>query len=156
MAGNNSWLLAQPKTEIVVRLDSDDRLESDYIEVLSSLMRAHPKAGFAHCHAYEINGAGGRTRIRRIRPHPEYMHAEAALRDSGSGMRVAANSIMYRAEAVREASYFRPGMRFSEDWNLLVRLADLGWGNVYTPRILSNYRSGPMGVISARAARLLK
>jgi glycosyltransferase involved in cell wall biosynthesis len=141
VAGNNSWLLAQPKTELVVRLDSDDRLERKYVEVLSSLMDKYPRAGFAHCHAYELDGEGNKTRILRIRPRPEYHDSETALRDTAPGMRVAANNIMYRVEAIRQANYFKLGMRYSEDWDLLVKLADLHWGNVYSPRILSNYRA---------------
>ncbi len=140
VAGNNSWLLAQPKTEIIIRLDSDDRIEKDYVQVLAGLMEKHPKAGFAHCHAYEIDGDGKKNRIRRIRPRGEYQEPEASLLENATGMRVAANNIMYRAEAVRAANYFKFGMRFSEDWDLLVKIADLGWGNVYTPQVLSNYR----------------
>jgi glycosyltransferase involved in cell wall biosynthesis len=140
VAGNNSWLLAQPKTDIIVRLDSDDRLESEYVEVLEELMRKYPRAGYAHCHAYELDGQDNKTRIRRLRPRPEFEDSDTALQNTISGMKVAANNIMYRAEAARQANYFREGMKYSEDWDLLVRLADLGWGNVYSSRILSNYR----------------
>ena len=37
-ARNLSWVLARPSTDLVVRLDSDDRLEPTYVEVLAGLM----------------------------------------------------------------------------------------------------------------------
>ena len=141
IAGNYSWLFAQPTTELIVRLDSDDRLEPEYVRVLSSLMAKYPTAGFSHCHSNEIDADGTKKRVLRIRPRPEYVAADWALRDSASGMRVAANIIMYRAAALRQANYFAPGPRYYfEDWDLLVRLSDLGWGNVYSPGVLANYR----------------
>ena len=32
LSENLSWVLAQPQTDLVVRLDSDDRLEPEYVE----------------------------------------------------------------------------------------------------------------------------
>jgi hypothetical protein len=55
-------------------------------------------------------------------------------------MQVAANNIMYRTAAAREAGFFTKGMAFSEDWDLLAKIACNGWGNAYTPQILANYR----------------
>jgi hypothetical protein len=152
VAANNSWLLSQPNTEFAVRLDSDDRLEPSYVMELSNLLRAHPKAGFAHCHSNQIDNEGNVTRVRRMRPRPEYENAEQSLRKNARGMQVAANNIMYRTVAAREAGFFTIGMAFCEDWDLLAKIACKGWGNAYTPQILANYRvwSDALGVRARR------
>jgi hypothetical protein len=142
LPGNISWLLSQPQTDLIVRLDSDDRLEPEYVAVLSRLMRQYPEAGYAHCDVAEIDGKGRRRRIRRLMRTSSYESAEQALRGNASGYRVAANCILYRAEAIKEVDYYRPTLswRYCEDWDMIVRLAMVGWGNVYAPQTLSNYR----------------
>ncbi len=58
IAGNLSWVLSQPATDFIVRLDSDDRLEPAYVATLVDLMRKYPRAGYAHCDIYEIDCRG--------------------------------------------------------------------------------------------------
>jgi glycosyltransferase involved in cell wall biosynthesis len=142
LPGNISWLLSQPSTELIVRLDSDDRMEPDYVAVLAALMARHPQAGYAHCDVHEIDIEGRVRRVRRLMRTVEYESPETALERSASGYRAAANCILYRADAIRAADYYRPTLkwRYCEDWNLIVRLAIAGWGNVYAPKVMSNYR----------------
>ena len=66
LPGNLSWLLAQPKTDLIVRLDSDDRLEPNYVAVLAGLMQQHPRAAFAHCDVGELDRDNQRPRVRRL------------------------------------------------------------------------------------------
>jgi glycosyltransferase involved in cell wall biosynthesis len=142
LPGNISWLLAQPKTDLVVRLDSDDCLEPDYAAVLSKLMQQYPEAGYAHCDVTDIDGDGNPRRVRRLARTAAYEPAEQALKGNASGYRAAANCILYRAKAIEQVDYYRPTIswRYCEDWDMIVRLAMAGWGNVYAPRRLSNYR----------------
>lgn len=142
LPGNLSSLLSQPQTDLVVRLDSDDRLEPDYVAVLSQLMEQYPEAGYAHCDVREIDGEDRQQRIRRLMRSSSYESAEQSLRRNAKGYRVAANCILYRAKAIRAVDYYRPTLswRYCEDWDMIVRLAIAGWGNVYAPRVLSNYR----------------
>lgn len=142
LPGNITWLLSQPQTDLIVRLDSDDRLEPEYVAVLAGLMRQYPDAGYAHCDVTEIDGEGKPRRIRRLMRTSAYESAEQALRGNASGYRVAANCILYRAQAIKEVDYYRPTLswRYCEDWDMIVRLAIAGWGNVYAPQNLSNYR----------------
>lgn len=142
LPGNLSWLLAQPSTELIVRLDSDDRLEPDYVRVLADLMQQYPQAGFAHCDVGELDKDNRRPRIRRLSRTKTYESPEGALRNNASGFRTAANCILYRAQALRDVNYYIPNLdwRTCEDWDMCLRIAAAGWGNVYAPRLLSNYR----------------
>jgi len=142
LPGNISWLLSQPQTDLIVRLDSDDRLEPGYVAVLEKLMRQYPDSGYAHCDVAEIDGGGKRRRFRRLIRTNSYESAEQALRGNASGYRVAANCILYRAKAIREVDYYHSTLdwRYCEDWDMTIRLMIAGWGNVYAPQTLSNYR----------------
>jgi glycosyltransferase involved in cell wall biosynthesis len=154
LPGNLSWLLAQPQTDLIVRLDSDDRLEPEYVAVLAELMREHPRAGFAHCDVGELDGDNNRPRIRRLSRSKVFESGEEALRSNASGYRTAANCILYRAQALRDVNYYIPNLdwRTCEDWDMCLRIAAKGWGNVYGAKTLSNYRvwEDAQGVRAAR------
>jgi glycosyltransferase involved in cell wall biosynthesis len=139
---NLSSVLSRATTDLVVRLDSDDRLEPDYVAVLAPLMAKYPQAGFAHCGVYELDQHDSRRRVRRLARTNEFESSEQALKRNAPGFRVAANCILYRAQALREANYYYPniGWRATEDWDLCLRIAAKGWGNVYADQVLSNYR----------------
>ena len=142
LSANLSWLLSQPSAELIVRLDSDDFLELDYVAVLAALMSQFPQAGYAHCDVNEIDAEGDVSRVRRLARSRMFETAEQALLGNASGYRAAANCILYRAAALKEVDYYRPtrDWKYCEDWDMVVRLAIAGWGNVYAPRVLSNYR----------------
>jgi glycosyltransferase involved in cell wall biosynthesis len=38
IAGNNTWLMSQPTTEFIIRLDSDDVLKPHYVQTLVALL----------------------------------------------------------------------------------------------------------------------
>jgi len=153
-ARNLSWVLGRPQTDLVVRLDSDDRLEPDYVAVLAGLMAKHPQAGYAHCNVWETDFDGQRSRLRQLARTAEYESPEQALVSNGMVFRVAANCLMFRAEALRQGNYYleHPTWTASEDWDLALRIAINGWGNVFSPQILSNYRQwdDPKGVRAYR------
>jgi len=141
-ARNLSWVLAKPETDLVVRLDSDDRLEPEYVEVLAWLMNKYPQAGYAHCDVWETDGEGKRSRPRQLSRTIEYEDSEAAIKSNSNGFRTAANCILFRSAAIREGNYYlaHPTWKASEDWDLALRMALNGWGNVYAAQKLTNYR----------------
>ena len=139
MAKNNNWILSRPNAEFIVQLDSDDVLEPGCVTQLLELLLAHPKAGYAHSAVYEIDQLGNICRVRRLFRSATFEDADRALRESIKGYRVAANMCMYRTQALREVDFCRQ-MNFALDWDLAVRIADAGWGNVYTPATLGRYR----------------
>lgn len=140
VSANNNWLLSQPQTEFIVRLDSDDLLAPSYVENLLKLLSEHPKAAFAHAAVQEIDEHDKPTRVRHLGGRDRFQTAQQALQASISGYRVAANICMFRSVVLHQLGIYRPGMNFCEDWDLSVRIADAGWGNVYSPEVLACYR----------------
>ncbi|QEG01049.1 Chondroitin synthase [Stieleria maiorica] len=141
IAANAGWVMEQPDTPYLVRLDSDDVLKPDYCRSLSEMLRRHPDSAVAHGAVEEIDEHGKHNRHRRLGRVPGEQTADAALAGATSGYRVAANICMFRTSALRQLPYvYRPGMNFAEDWDLFVRLAVAGWNNVYCSDTLAEYR----------------
>ena len=140
IAGNNTWLLSQPTTEFIVRLDSDDMLMPHYVETVVALMQKFPEAGYAHTAVQEINEQGENRSVRRVSRKEEFQDAEKALQASVSGYRVAANICMFRSKALRELNVYEDRPEFVEDYDLSVRIADAGYGNIYVNEVLACYR----------------
>lgn len=146
ISANVNAVLSMSRTEYIVRLDSDDLLLSNYVEVLLAMLEQYPEAGYAHAAVSEIDAAGQVLRVRRLARAPGFQSAEDALRSQASGYRVAANILMFRRQALESVNFLTTEINFAEDWDLAVRLADAGWGNVYCTQSLALYRvwSKPM------------
>jgi cellulose synthase/poly-beta-1,6-N-acetylglucosamine synthase-like glycosyltransferase len=132
--------LQQPKTEFIARLDSDDRLCPTYIEELLALLDAYPQAGYAHCSVQEIDDEGREGNIRRLARKSEYEDADSSLRSMVRGYKIAANILLFRRKALEDACFGSSAINFAEDYDLCIRIADAGWGNVYCDRVLASYR----------------
>ncbi|MER3492933.1 MAG: glycosyl transferase [Mastigocladus sp. ERB_26_2] len=140
IAGNNTWLMSQPKTEFIVRLDSDDALMPNYVENLVSLLQKYPEAGYAHTAIQEIDEYGKNRSIARVVRNKEFQNSDEALMAAVSGYRVAANIIMFRTKVLQELRYYENRPEYVEDYDLSVRIADAGYGNVYADEVLAKYR----------------
>jgi cellulose synthase/poly-beta-1,6-N-acetylglucosamine synthase-like glycosyltransferase len=140
MSGNPRWIVQQPDTEYIVKLDSDDELHSNYVEKLLQALQANPSAGYAHASVQEIDDQGRKQKKRFLARNAGCQNAEDSLRTSVSGYRVAANICMFRRVALQRVDYYRNNLSFADDWDLAVRLADAGWGNVYVNEVLASYR----------------
>jgi glycosyltransferase involved in cell wall biosynthesis len=141
IARNAGWVLSQPTNDFIVRLDSDDLLHPDYCRSLAGLLENNPQAAVAHCAVREIDARGKSGRVRRLARRSGFQKSEEALRESAAGYKVAANVCMFRRSALGSLPYiYQDGLNFAEDWDLYARLADAGWGNVYSSRVLASYR----------------
>jgi glycosyltransferase involved in cell wall biosynthesis len=140
IAENTSWLLSRPDADFLVRLDSDDLLEPDYVGTLVRLLEAHPDAAYAHAAVRVIDENGRFVSVSRLRRATGYVCAERALRDAVVAYRVAANIVMFRATPLRELNFYRNRPDFVEDYDLAIRLADAGGANVYSEALLARYR----------------
>jgi hypothetical protein len=138
--GNPSWVLEQPNTEFVVRLDSDDELESDFVTTLVEALSARPTAGYAHAACTEMDSEGAAGRRRFLSRTSIYRDADNALKANTWNYRVTSNTIFFRRSAIADVGYYDADFSFAEDWDLAVRMAAAGWGDVYVPRSLSKYR----------------
>lgn len=140
IVGNNNWLLSQPQTDFIIRLDSDDLLMPNYVEQLVNLLQRYPEAGYAHAAVQEIDENGEKQGIRQLARTEEFRNAEKELRAAVSGFRMAANIAMFRASALRQLNFYEGRPEYTEDYDLIVRIADAGYGNVYTSEVLACYR----------------
>jgi cellulose synthase/poly-beta-1,6-N-acetylglucosamine synthase-like glycosyltransferase len=134
------WLLRQAENPLIVRLDSDDLLHPCFVTELTILLERHPTAGYAHCAVSEIDGNGMQLRVRRLARTEGFEAADTALRKAVKGYRVAANIVMFRREALAAVEFGSEKLNFAEDYDLSVRIADAGWGNVYSAKVLASYR----------------
>lgn len=139
IAGNPGWIMRQPDAEFILRLDSDDTLAPQYVETLVGALQRHPQAGCAHAAVEEIDHDGKMRRVRRLHRTREFESAEACLAAGDRGYRVAANICLFRRRALESVDFIAP-LGFAEDWDLYLRLADAGWGNVYESSVLAKYR----------------
>jgi glycosyltransferase involved in cell wall biosynthesis len=140
MSENSRWIVQQPITDYVVKLDSDDELDPGYVKSLSEALIAHPLAGYAHTAVREIDGNGCTQKLRLLARNAGFQVGDESLRASVSGYRVAANVCMFRRAALQQVNYYRSASGYVCDWDLAVRLADAGWGNVYVSEVLAGYR----------------
>ena len=141
IARNAGWVMAQPATGFIVRLDSDDRLHPGYCLALARLFEAEPRAAVVHGAANQVDERGRRVRVRRLARRSGLQDGETALREAAAGYKVAANVCMFRASALRDLPLlYEEGHDFGEDWALFARLADAGWGNIYRAAVAADYR----------------
>lgn len=141
IAENCSWMFQQPETKFIVRLDSDDLLDPHYVETLLPLMEKYPQAGYAHTAVYPIDGSGNQGKALYLARLQEYQDAETALRASVSGYRTVANIVMFRRDVLHSLNSYKDRPTFVEDYDLSVRLADVGYGNIYCNKVLASYRT---------------
>jgi glycosyltransferase involved in cell wall biosynthesis len=140
IAANVSALLRAPETELLVRLDSDDELMPAFLSRLVASMDGHPDAGYGHSGVIEIDAEGRRKSTRRLARATGFQPAEEALRASLSGYRTVANVLVFRRAALLELDFYSGRPEFVEDYDLAVRMADAGYGNVYVDESLARYR----------------
>ncbi|MFP4255193.1 MAG: glycosyltransferase family 2 protein, partial [Halothece sp.] len=158
IAANNTWLLRQPTTKYIVRLDSDDILKPNYVETLVALMEKYPEAGYAHAAVEEIDEYGNQQGVRRLARQEEFWNGDQELKAAVSGFRMAANLCLFRATALHQLNIYRDRPEFVEDYDLIVRMADAGYGNIYCNEILGAYRvwTDPKAVRPRRKALELR
>jgi cellulose synthase/poly-beta-1,6-N-acetylglucosamine synthase-like glycosyltransferase len=135
-----NWILRQPATEFIARVDSDDLLFPKYVEELVALLDQWPEAGYAHCAVEEIDEKGRHRRVRSLGRTRQFEDADSSIRAMVKGYKVAANIILFRREALSSVNFGNADLNFAEDYDLCVRIAAAGWGNVYTNHVLAAYR----------------
>jgi len=140
IAQNVDECLRAATGDLVVRVDSDDRLGPDFIKLLSAEMSKYPNAGYAHAAVQEIDKEGGYLAQRRLFRSVLCQPANDALQQAVKGYKVAANIIMFRRQALHKVNYLHGRPNFGEDFHLAASISAVGYDNIYLPQILSCYR----------------
>lgn len=140
IGGNVDACLKAASGDFILRLDSDDYLEPEYCEVMSALLTEYPEAGYGHANVCEVDQFDHTLKNRTLFRSTVYQNGEEALKAAVKGYRVAANILMFRKSALESVHYMAGRPDFGEDYHLAADLAANGWGNVFSPKILSHYR----------------
>jgi glycosyltransferase involved in cell wall biosynthesis len=140
LAANVSMLMRSPQTDYLIRLDSDDELDPGFASRLVGLMEANPEAGYGHSAVVELDRDGGTGDNRQLARSTGYQPADEALRAAVSGYRTVANILIFRRDAVERLNFYEGRPESAEDYDLAVRIADAGYGNVYADEPLARYR----------------
>jgi GT2 family glycosyltransferase len=140
IAAASNTALDLVRTEWVALLDHDDLLAPHALYMVAAEIDAHPDAAMIFSDEDALDEDGGRFRPF-FKPdwNPELMLGQNAFSHLG----------VFRAADVRRAGGFRPGFDGSQDWDLVLRMADaVGAGRIrHIPHILYHWR------LAARAGR---
>lgn len=140
IAKNVNKILRWPKTDFIVRLDSDDVLHPDYVRTLLSIFQKYPNAGVGHVNIQQIDEQGRFTRKRILSRTTEYTSPEESLKETIYGYKVAANICMFKRNVLEQVNFTDNRPEYTEDYDLWIRIADAGWGNIFSSEILAYYR----------------
>jgi glycosyltransferase involved in cell wall biosynthesis len=138
MTGNMNAVIRASRGKYVVKLDSDDLLEPDYVSALMPVMEAHPRVAFAHCSCRLIDVDGNFLGYERstqgsfLRPGlaewPRYVLGPRAL-----------HLLMIRRESFEAVGGYDENFIRAQDWKLERDLLSIG-DVFYHDRVLAHYR----------------
>lgn len=126
--------------DFIVRLDSDDLLKPQYLEVLSQKLLDHPGAGYAHCAVDQIDQHDRYMLTRKLSRKQLFEKPEKALWKARKGYRVSANIIMFRKQALEKINYIDQKIDYVEDYYTASRISAAAYGNIYVSDSLARYR----------------
>ncbi len=142
--------VAASRGRYVTFLDADDHLLPGALEAGLACIERHPDAGFAHGRYRFIREDGSPAGMPAAQwPEPgDYLQL---VRSNYIGMLA---TVLFRTESVRAAGGFRYGLAFSEDYELILRVARL-YPIARHDGMVAEYRRYASSV-SADAARMLQ
>lgn len=140
MSGNPRWVVKQPKTDLIAKLDSDDEYYPNYLEEMINLISRYENAGYVHAATEFIDKYNQVLYTSRLARNSEFVSSSTAFHQALSGFRVTANVVLYRRSVLELVDFFKTDLDFCDDWDIGVRIAAAGWGNAYTNQVLSKYR----------------
>ncbi len=153
VSGARNTAIAQSRAPLIALLDGDDRFRPDYLSTMAQLLESDPQIRLATCNAL-IFGAVPQERL-----------CFQTKQGSSDGSRGSLADVLDRCFGVyigttfRRADFDRVGgfdtsMAQSEDFDLWVRLMELGGYAWYVDKVMGEYRVRPNSA-SAHAGRML-
>ena len=132
-------LVEAARGEFLARMDSDDVALPRRLERQVAFLRAHPEVVAAGSWVEWIDAEG--DPLREYHPPEAHEEIDRALL-SGASNAICQPSAIIRADAMRLAGGYRPEFVVSEDYDLWLRLAEVGrLANL--PEVLLRYRHRP-------------
>ena len=153
VSGARNAAIAASRAPLIALLDGDDRFRSDYLGTMTELLEGDPEVRLATCNAL-IFGAVPKERL-----------AFETKQGTGDGQRGSLADVLDRSFGVYIGTTFRRAdfdavggfdttMAQAEDFDLWVRLMELGGHARYVDRVMGEYRVRPNSA-SAHAGRML-
>jgi hypothetical protein len=139
IGGNFDRAVRLAQGDFVVKLDSDDILEPEFIEILSAHLQNNPLAGWAHSNVLNITpdqrpiGLAHSRKKTGFYPAMELLPAYLCHNDT-------CHCVMIRKSAYLEVGGYRPEMKTCEDWLLWLEMILGGWGYCFDERPLAKMR----------------
>jgi hypothetical protein len=139
IGGNFDRAVRLAKGEFVVKLDSDDSLEPQFIAVLLAHLEASPRAGWAHCNVLNVRPDLKPIGLAHTRKKSGFYAASGAL-PAYLNHNDTCHCVMLRKSAYLEVGGYRTEMRTCEDWLLWLEMLFAGWGYCFDERPLAKMR----------------
>lgn len=139
IGGNFDRAVRLAQGDFVVKLDSDDILERDFVQALSQRLEAHPRAGWAHCNVLNIHPDGKPMGLAHTRKKTGFYAAADAL-PAYMRRNDTCHCVLLRKSAYLAAGGYRPEMKTCEDWLLWLEMLFSNWGYCFDERPLARMR----------------
>jgi GT2 family glycosyltransferase len=139
--------LAVARAPLIARLDSDDEALPQRLARQLGYLEAHPDVVLLGSWADVIDEAG--NVVGQLQPDTRPDRLMSVLARTNPFVN---SSVMFRADAARTAGNYRAAFALSEDYDLWLRLSEIG-GVAIEPTRLVRYRRHASGVTQAAAAR---
>ena len=143
--------IAAAETDIIARMDADDRMLPHRLEKQLAYFKAHPEATVVSCLAHYINDQNkvigkNYTDLYTVEDCQRYLREDKIIFCLHPGA-------MFHKAPILEIGGYQPQLRYSQDMDLWNRLAEQGYYTIVMPEILMEYRIHPKASMSKAMQR---
>lgn len=139
---------AEARGAYVARHDADDLSLPERLSRQAARLRGDDELAFVSCWS-QVIGPRDELLLEVRRPEDRAAAKGALTRD---GVAPWHGSVMFRADAYRRVGGYREAFRYAQDWDLWLRLVDVG-DLAYEPAFLYAFRVGETSLSSARRSQ---
>lgn len=113
----------EARGEFIARHDSDDLTLPGRLARQAAWLESHPETSFVCCWSYGIGPEA--ELLFEVRRSTDARDLLSGILERGEGP-PGHGSVMFRAEAYRQVGEYRAAFRYAQDWDLWLRLAEVG------------------------------
>jgi glycosyltransferase involved in cell wall biosynthesis len=138
----------EARAPFIARHDADDLSLPGRLRRQVERLRARPERAFVSCWS-RVLGPADELLLELRRPDDDERARQRLEQNEGPPGH---GSVMFRAEVYRRAGGYRAAFRYAQDWDLWLRLVDLG-GLSYEPDFLYAFRVGLLSLSAERRSQ---